>query len=113
MRQFASQTALLRLRTRQGGLQLGDPGLRRGQLLAQFGIDRHQCEVPAGALATELGNPRVANVILLGALSQFVEIPAEAWLNAIAERVPPKFRELNRRAFELGRGAGERNPSNT
>ena len=59
--------------------------------------------LPAGALATELGNPRVANVILLGALSRFVEIPAEAWLNAIAERVPPKFRELNRRAFELGR----------
>jgi indolepyruvate ferredoxin oxidoreductase beta subunit len=59
--------------------------------------------LPAGALAAELGNPRVANVILLGALSRFVEIPAEAWLNAIAERVPPKFRELNRRAFEMGR----------
>ena len=59
--------------------------------------------LPAGALATELGNPRVANVILLGALSRFVEIPVAAWLNAIAERVPPKFRELNRRAFELGR----------
>lgn len=59
--------------------------------------------LPAGAQATELGNPRVANVILLGALSRFVEIPVEAWLNAIAERVPPKFRELNRRAFEIGR----------
>ena len=59
--------------------------------------------LPAGRLTTELGNPRVANVILLGALSRFVEIPADLWLNAIAERVPPKFRELNRRAFELGR----------
>jgi indolepyruvate ferredoxin oxidoreductase beta subunit len=59
--------------------------------------------MPAGRMATELGNPRVANVILLGALSRFVEIPPEVWLNAIAERVPPKFRELNRRAFEVGR----------
>ncbi|MBM4458091.1 MAG: hypothetical protein FJ011_10060 [Chloroflexi bacterium] len=59
--------------------------------------------LPAGTLATELGNPRVANVILLGALSRFVEIPSEVWLNAIAERVPSKFRELNRRAFEVGR----------
>jgi indolepyruvate ferredoxin oxidoreductase beta subunit len=62
--------------------------------------------LPAGRLATELGNPRVANVILLGALSRFVDIPADIWLNAIAERVPPKFRELNRRAFEVGRDGG-------
>ena len=59
--------------------------------------------VPAGSLATGLGNPRVANVILLGTLSRFVDVPVEAWHRAIEERVPPKFRELNRRAFELGR----------
>lgn len=61
------------------------------------------CMAPAGRLAAGLGNPRVANVILLGALSRFVNIPAAIWLDAIAERVPPKFRELNRQAFELGR----------
>ena len=61
--------------------------------------------VPAGRQATELGNPRVANVILLGTLSRFVEIPADIWIRAIEERVPPKFQELNRRAFELGRQA--------
>jgi indolepyruvate ferredoxin oxidoreductase, beta subunit len=59
--------------------------------------------VPAGSLAAGLGNPRVANVILLGTLSRFVDVPVEAWHRAIEERVPPKFRELNRRAFELGR----------
>ena len=59
--------------------------------------------VPAGSLATGLGNPRVANVILLGTLSRFVDVPVEAWQRAIEERVPPKFRELNRRAFDLGR----------
>ncbi len=63
--------------------------------------------VPAGALAAELGNPRVANVILLGALSHFLDIPVEVWRKAIEDRVPPKFRELNRRAFEVGRGHSE------
>ncbi len=59
--------------------------------------------VPAGALAKELGNARIANVILLGTLSRFVEIPPDVWLRAVEERVPPKFRALNRRAFEVGR----------
>lgn len=59
--------------------------------------------VPARSLAARLGNPRVANVILLGTLSRFLDIPAEVWRQAIEDRVPPKFRELNRQAFEAGR----------
>ena len=58
--------------------------------------------MPAGSLATGLGNPRVANVILLGTLSRFVDVPVEAWQRAIEERVPPKFRELNRRGVRDG-----------
>lgn len=63
----------------------------------------HVRPVPSGALAAELGNPRVANVILLGALSSFLELPTAAWRQAIAERVPQRFRELNLQAFEVGR----------
>jgi indolepyruvate ferredoxin oxidoreductase, beta subunit len=59
--------------------------------------------LPAGSLAADLGNQRVANVILMGTLSHYLDISAEVWQQAIAERVPPKHRELNRRAFELGR----------
>lgn len=59
--------------------------------------------VPSGTLAAEMGNPRVANVILLGVLSFFLDIPAAVWCQAIAERVPPKHRELNLQAFEVGR----------
>ena len=61
--------------------------------------------VPASSLAVELGNPRVANVLLLGTLSRYLDIPAEAWDGAISERVPAKYRELNRRAFQVGREA--------
>ena len=60
---------------------------------------------PAGQRAAEMGNPRVANVVLLGALSRFLEWPLQAWHEALELRVPPSYRELNHRAFEAGRQA--------
>jgi indolepyruvate ferredoxin oxidoreductase beta subunit len=63
------------------------------------------CLIPGTTLAQELGNARAANVVLLGALSTFLDIPADTWLDAIESRVPPKYIELNRRAFLRGREA--------
>jgi len=63
------------------------------------------------AIAEALGNPRVENVVLLGALSALMEqegligselLPDE-WIVAITQRVPGKYAALNRRAFEAGR----------
>jgi len=59
--------------------------------------------VPGTALAQELGNARAANVVLLGALSTFLDVPQETWLEVIEGRVPPRFVALNRRAFQEGR----------
>ena len=59
--------------------------------------------VPSGDMALDLGNPRVANVILLGSLSHYLDIPAQIWRDAIGERVPPKVREVKLRAFDVGR----------
>jgi indolepyruvate ferredoxin oxidoreductase beta subunit len=61
--------------------------------------------VPGIALARDLGNVRVNNVVMLGALSRFVDVDVAHWLAAIAERVPPRTRELNRAAFLAGRQA--------
>ena len=61
--------------------------------------------VDALALATEAGSPKAVNVVLIGVLSRLMDIPEDAWLKAIDETVPPKFLELNRKAFELGRNA--------
>ena len=65
------------------------------------------------SIAEAIGNIRAANVVLLGALSALMEraglagpeLPAEKWLEVIALRVPPKYVELNRRAFQAGRAA--------
>lgn len=60
--------------------------------------------VPSTRLAEEVGNVRTHNVVMLGALSNFVPgVPPEIWLDVISERVPPRFIELNQRAFRVGR----------
>lgn len=55
-------------------------------------------------LAEQAGSAKAVNVVLVGVLSRSMDIPEENWLRAIEETVPPKFAELNRRAFLLGRG---------
>jgi len=68
---------------------------------------RHQFErliyVDAAAKAVEMGNIRVANVILLGALSTGLDLPLDAWRAAVADCVKPQYKDLNVQAFEVGR----------
>ncbi|MCQ2550132.1 MAG: indolepyruvate oxidoreductase subunit beta [Lachnospiraceae bacterium] len=56
------------------------------------------------SLATEAGSAKAVNLVLMGRLSTYFPIPEEKWLKAIEECVPPKFVELNKKAFALGRG---------
>jgi indolepyruvate ferredoxin oxidoreductase beta subunit len=57
----------------------------------------------ATAMATELGNLRVANTVLLGTLSGALDFPEQNWLEVISEAVPPETIEVNRQAFARGR----------
>jgi indolepyruvate ferredoxin oxidoreductase beta subunit len=59
----------------------------------------------AGALAHKLGNARLANTILLGALSTHLPFPVDTWAQALKDHVPPKTVNLNLQAFEGGRDA--------
>jgi indolepyruvate ferredoxin oxidoreductase, beta subunit len=73
----------------------------------------HAAYVDGAAIAAALGNVRAANVVLLGALSALMErgglggpaLTPAIWLEVIEARVPAKHVELNRRAFQAGRGA--------
>ncbi|MAF48888.1 MAG: 2-oxoacid:acceptor oxidoreductase family protein [Rhodospirillales bacterium] len=58
----------------------------------------------AGGFAEELGEPRAANTILLGALSASLEFAAEDWLKIIAKFVPKGTEKINEQAFGKGRG---------
>ncbi len=54
-------------------------------------------------LATEAGNPRAANTVLLGAVSKRLDISEEYWLKALEKMVPAKALAINLKAFQLGR----------
>ena len=69
------------------------PRLRKGGMLI----------TPDAIQSVDLPNRRSANLAMLGVLSRYLEIPSEAWLEAIQRNVRPELREINRHAFELGR----------
>jgi indolepyruvate ferredoxin oxidoreductase beta subunit len=76
--------------------------------LAEYG---RVLPVDAQAVASELGNTRAANIVLLGAMSaRDPEFSAEQWRSAVAECVPAKHRELNLAAFDRGRALGLAGP---
>ncbi len=56
----------------------------------------------AGAKAMELGNLKVTNVILLGALIKSMNLQAIDWNRIIEENVKSKFVEINKKALQVG-----------
>jgi indolepyruvate ferredoxin oxidoreductase beta subunit len=60
-------------------------------------------DVEADKIASELGNPRLVNTILLGVMSNYLPFANEAWQDVIRNRVKAKFVEVNLVAFERGR----------
>jgi indolepyruvate ferredoxin oxidoreductase beta subunit len=59
--------------------------------------------VDGAAVASEIGNPRVANVIFLGILSKYLDIPAESYEEVLKESLKPKLVDINLKAFHQGR----------
>ena len=61
--------------------------------------------IDALALAREAGSAKAVNIVLMGRLSNYFPFGADVWEKAIEETVAPKFVEMNKKAFALGRGA--------
>ncbi|PLX65782.1 MAG: indolepyruvate oxidoreductase subunit beta [Denitrovibrio sp.] len=59
-------------------------------------------ETDAISKAMEIGNPKVAGMVILGILAKAVPFKKEAWEQAIKDRVPPKTIDLNLKAFDIG-----------
>ncbi len=61
-------------------------------------------DMDALTLANEAGTAKAVNLVLMGRLSRyFSDIPEDKWMTAIEECVKPKFVEINKKAFRLGR----------
>ena len=63
-------------------------------------------DVDALTLACEAGTAKAVNLVLMGCLSRyFPDVAEEKWMAAIEACVKPKFVDINKKAFSLGRGA--------
>lgn len=58
--------------------------------------------IQASDIAEELGNPKVANVILFSALAKLIDLPDIDWKKIIAETVKEKFVDVNMEAYDRG-----------
>lgn len=54
------------------------------------------------SLAEEAGSSKAVNLVLMGRLARYFDFTQEEWQAAINQSVPPKFLEMNRKAFALG-----------
>jgi indolepyruvate ferredoxin oxidoreductase beta subunit len=59
--------------------------------------------VDAAGISETLGNVRLANTVLLGALSKALQIDENVWRDVISRRVPKGTAEANLKAFNKGR----------
>ncbi len=61
--------------------------------------------VDALTLAEQAGTSKASNVVLMGVVSTKMQFDEAVWQRALEQCVPPKFLELNKKAFALGREA--------
>ena len=59
-------------------------------------------DLDATKIATDLGNPKSANVVLLGALIEALGLHDIDWRGIIAKTVKPAFVDINLKAFDAG-----------
>ena len=64
-------------------------------------------DMDATALAGKAGTAQAMNVVMLGALSRFIPLSEEGILQCLAQVVPTRFLEANKRAFALGKAEVE------
>ncbi len=58
--------------------------------------------IPAMRIGQEVGNPKALNIVMMGALSTFLDLDSEIWLEDIRKKVPPKFLDSSFQAFRKG-----------
>ncbi len=71
--------------------------------MRQAGLDVDA--IDALSLAEQAGSSKAVNLVLMGRLSKYFDFTEEEWLAAIEASVPPKFLEMNKKAFALGEKA--------
>ena len=88
--------------------EIGPPNVLTGKVEYPKGIIEEMSEkVPTMAIdatkhAREMGNPKVMNIILLGAIAKSMGLEELPWERIIRENVKEKFIDINIKAFMHG-----------
>ena len=61
--------------------------------------------VDASGMAREMGNEKVANIILLGTIIRAMGLEQIHWDDILTDNINPRFLELNKKALQAGMGA--------
>lgn len=72
-------------------------------ILEELSDDASTTVVDAAAEAVKLGNPKVMNIILLGATVKLMDLEHIDWNEIIRQNVKPAFVEINQKALETGK----------
>ena len=59
--------------------------------------------IDALSLAEQAGSSKAVNIVMMGRLSKYFDFTVEEWMDMIEKSVPPKFLDMNKKAFLLGR----------
>jgi len=59
-------------------------------------------DIDALSLANKAGNYKSVNIVLMGRLAKYFDIPYDKWIECIKTIVKPQFLDINIKAFELG-----------
>lgn len=65
-----------------------------------LGVDTDAIDALTPAL--NAGSAKAVNIVLMGRLARYFDIPREKWTAAIEKSVAPEFVEMNEKAFALG-----------
>jgi indolepyruvate ferredoxin oxidoreductase beta subunit len=59
--------------------------------------------VDAFSVARNIGELKTANVVMVGAMSNFLSVSPQIFIDVIDKKVKERFREVNKKAFAAGR----------
>lgn len=70
--------------------------------LDQFRKDVHVVAEDVLKISQGIGTSKIVNVVMMGMLARYMDIPVETWKEVISEKVPKAFLDMNMTGFDRG-----------
>ena len=70
--------------------------------LDRFRKDVHVVAEDVLKISQGIGTSKIVNVVMMGMLARYMDIPVDTWKEVISEKVPKAFLEMNMTGFDRG-----------